>query len=144
MTQDLDNSFKAMAYDEGFHYPYILQWFMAHGWGNPPQKNWLPPIGVVIEDQGEPVAAAFLYRCPTRHGSHFSALEWLVRAPSLEVEKRDPVLRLLVETLLGMTAPGELVMTFINNKRLINLLESYQFSRSPELCYPMAWANKGG
>lgn len=51
---------KLVAFNELSHYPHMLLWWSERGFPSTPL--WLlPPAGLVLELQGQPVCAGFLY-----------------------------------------------------------------------------------
>jgi hypothetical protein len=58
-------------------YPMLLKWWQGHGWQGVPEAI-LPKLGVVWEDDGRPVAAAWLYM---DNSIGVCMLEWLVADP---------------------------------------------------------------
>ena len=58
-------------------YPLLMTWWKAHGWEGVPAAV-LPKLGMIIEADGRPIVAGFLYM---DNSVGVSMLEWVVSNP---------------------------------------------------------------
>lgn len=59
-------------------YPVVSEWWKAHGWPSVPQAM-LPKLGVMVERNGDPCLAGWLYM---DNSCGVSMLEWVVSNPA--------------------------------------------------------------
>ena len=71
----------------------VNTWAMAHGKEGLP-FHFLPPSGVIVEDGGEPVAAAWLYKCL---GVGVAFMEHVHTRPGLSLSRAREAIGLAVE-----------------------------------------------
>lgn len=73
-------------------YMEFVSWWEAHGWPAVPVVM-LPKCGVVVEAEGVPMAAAWLYLDASETGVCF--LSWVVTRPGLKAKKAAAVVAFL-------------------------------------------------
>ena len=59
-------------------YPMLARWWQAHGWPGVSQAI-LPKLGLILEDNGAPVVAGFVYM---DNSVGVAFLEWVVGSPN--------------------------------------------------------------
>lgn len=74
-------------------YDTVAGWWKAHNEGFPPQE-FLPGTGIVMEVEGKPVCAGFLYRTDSK----ICIFEWQACDPKAGKKERNVALDGLVDT----------------------------------------------
>lgn len=113
---------------EASDYPVVCAWWQARKW-TPMPLRYLPKNGHVAYDGGKLLAAAWLYldsTCP------LAWLDWLVTNPKNSPKESIKAIHAVIDTLtLTARAMGsEIMMTAVENKKLIKLYSEKGFKDS--------------
>lgn len=105
-------------------------WWEAHKWGAVPQ-DVLSPCAVIIEHEGKPLAAAWLYLA---NGVGISWMEWTVTNPSNTAKQSIIAITMLVDAIktVAKTLNYGVVMTTCRQASLGRLLEKSGFTKTDE------------
>jgi len=111
-------------------YPMLTRWWKAHGWPGV-SAAILPKLGLIIEDNGQPIVAGFVYM---DNSVGVAFLEWVVGAP--EATGRQIVAG--IGTLIDFAGKRVLeldygvLLTATNKEALIRLYEKNGFQKTDE------------
>lgn len=111
-------------------YAMLTRWWKAHGWPGV-SAAILPKLGLVIEDNGQPIVAGFVYM---DNSVGVAFLEWVVGAP--EATGRQIVAG--ISTLIDFAGKRVLeldygvLLTATNKEALIRLYEKNGFQKTDE------------
>lgn len=89
---------EARKFDISNDYDTISKWWRAHG-SYAPLPEHLPPNGIVVEKENQPVCAGFLYNTDAK----ICVIEFLVCDPSADKETRNEALDYLIKILRDMS-----------------------------------------
>jgi len=115
---------EARKFDLSSDYDILFKWWRAHG-SFPPKPEHLSPNGIVVEVDGIPVAAGFLYRTDSK----ICVFEFVVSDPEASKVNRHNALKTLIKIIqevakdLGYT----LIYTSINIEAYIRKLKDAGF-----------------
>ena len=107
-------------------YEMFVSWWDGHvGW-EAPLEHALPDSGFLVEGDGFPVVAGWLYRTD----SSIAWLEWIISNPQASKEERADALPILIERLTheARMLGFKIVFTSTNNKRLLAQYEEAGFA----------------
>lgn len=79
-------------------YRYLVKWWNQYEFGIVPKKC-LPPQGIVVEDNGQPICAGGLYRCVD---SNFAVMEWIVADKDANLKVTHKALNLCITNILQL------------------------------------------
>ena len=102
-----------------------------------PPKDFLPDNGtggVMIEDNGRPVIAGFIYQT----NSSGAFLEWIISSPNYRGrEKRDNALEFLISSLEAVVKEMgyKTIFAMVRNKKIINLRKKFGWNIDPKPNY---------
>ena len=113
-------------------YPTISWWWDVRDFTAIP-LSLLPPAGVIVEEDGKPIAACFLYLAPVREGQAAWA-EWAVTCPGLSPRKAKAALELVLEGIISCAKAvnAKFVFTSLRNRGLQKLYSKAGFIKSDE------------
>ena len=108
-------------------YDMVSEWWRAWGWPVIPPES-LPEYGVVVESDGQPVCAAWVYRTDT----NICLLEWFISDRRASKAKRKGSVELLIEggKQLGRALGYTKVFSNVRNQSLIKKLENSGMQRT--------------
>lgn len=109
-------------------YDTLAGWWPAHGWNAVPLAV-LPRCGVMIEqDDGTPMAAAFLYM--ENSGVGVAWMEWTVTSPQLTPRQSLLAITMLTQAVreVALELDYGVVMTTARQESLVRLLERNGFA----------------
>lgn len=109
-------------------YPTLSAWWAGHGW-QPVILEVLPRCGVLVEsDEGEPMAAAFLYM--ENSGVGVSWMEWTVTNPALASRQAYLAVVMLVQAAREVAKALDygVVITTARQDSLVRVLERNGFA----------------
>ena len=111
-------------------YPMIKSWWEAHGWDSVPVQA-LPKIGAIVEDDGESVAAAWLYM---DNSVGVCWMEWLVSNPEARPTRIVRAVSQIVEFLaqVGKDNNYGVMLTACRQDKLVALYERNGFTKTDE------------
>lgn len=113
----------------------ISPWYVAHGWEAPPDSSILPSTGIVVELDGEPIGAGFLYLT----NSPMALLEWLVTKPCLGRQGLR-VLEYLLEVIkVAATGLGVTKMIHLSKPKYARVFEKRLGFRATEEATILVW-----
>ena len=72
---------------------FIKKWWEAWPEWVSPADDFLPETGVVVENNGKPVVAGFIYLTNAK----VALLEWIISDPEYRENDRDSLIELLIE-----------------------------------------------
>jgi len=118
------NAVRARKFDISKDYDILSSWWRAHD-SFPPKREHLSPIGIVVEVEGKPVCAGFLYNTDSK----ICVFEFVVCDPEASKENRHDALNHLIETIQKLAKELEytLIYTSINIESYIKKLEKAGF-----------------
>jgi hypothetical protein len=120
-------------------YNMLSVWWNAHKWPPMPEQ-FLPPTGRVVEINGKPVCAGFLYKTD----SAFAWLEWLVSDPSSGKMERSQALDSLIAALISdAQALGfQAIHTSARHPGLIDRYQAHGFVLADSQMTNLTWVRK--
>lgn len=103
----------------------FTRWWDFWGWKDRVPENMLSDIGLVIEHEGVPICAGWLYLT----NSPMASIEWVVSNPKVDRSVRSEALDRLVESLILQAKEfnASIVMTSITNKSFMSRIEALGF-----------------
>lgn len=106
-------------------YNTIIEWGQKQGWPMMP-PSYYGIKGYITEQDGIPVAAAFVYR---DHGCPICILEWVIGNPDIEWEVRRDGINKVIDSCFewAKNDGAEVVLTMTKNKRLIEKYKEKEF-----------------
>jgi hypothetical protein len=121
------NKVRARKVDLSTDYDTIALWWKKHG-SYAPMRDHLPPIGIMVEKDREPICVGFLYNTDSK----ICVIEFIICDPEAEKELRDIALNHLIKTLRDIAL--ELEYTAIYNstgiKKFIGRLKEQGFKEA--------------
>lgn len=108
----------------------LMRWWKAHGWPGV-SKAILPKLGLIIENQGKPVVAGFLYM---DNSVGVAFLEWVVGAPDATGKEIVLGIGVLVD-FMGQRAKElnyGILITACRQEALVRLYEKNGFEKTDE------------
>jgi len=114
----------ARAFDLSKDYDILSSWWKAHQ-SFPPKREHLSNTGIVVEIEGKPVCAGFLYNTDSK----ICVFEFVVSDPFAKKQIRCDALNLLIETIKNIAKAREysLIYTSINIDAYIKKLKESGF-----------------
>jgi hypothetical protein len=100
-------------------YDMLYKWWKSHG-SFPPEPEHLSPTGLVVEVEGNPVTAGFLYNTDSK----ICVFEFVIADPDANKKVRAKALNFLIESMkvLAKNLGYSLIYTSIGIKPFINKL----------------------
>lgn len=128
-------------YDPDADRPMIQSWLDYHAGEAVPFPVLLPPLGVVVELDGEPSAALWCFECA---GVDMCWLELPVSRPGMSLDQVLSAFRFAIKAIVELAGKGWTIPTTYHNFRAVpnpvcsRLLERMGFTReSPNEYIPM-------
>jgi hypothetical protein len=106
------------------HYKILFDWWNGHADWSPLPQECLPKTGSIVFDGDTPICAGFLYRSD----SAFVMFEQIISDPKSHHLIRSRALDILIKDILSKTKKGEVVLTWVKNKRLLERYKAHGFS----------------
>ena len=115
---------KAKRFDLSKHYDIIQQWWINHG-SFPPEPEHLAPIGVMVEVEGKPICAGFLYNTDSK----ICVFEFVVCDPFASKNNRSKGLRHLIKRIKNLAEELDysLIYTSVGIQPYIKKLKEADF-----------------
>jgi len=110
-------------------YQMVCDWWMAHEWPPVPACT-LPKNGLVVEEDGKPLAAGFLYGTD----SDLCSIEWIVSNPEAPILARGVAVKKLVKSLteLGQKMGYGVIMGWLLSKSLMRVYSEEGYLKGDE------------
>lgn len=89
-------------------YNYLVKWWAQYEFGKVP-KECLPPDGIIIEENNEPVCAGGLYRCT---GTNFGFMEWIVVDKNTNFKIAHKALTLCIDNIIQLAKENNIQLIF--------------------------------
>jgi hypothetical protein len=114
---------KVRPWDREADYPLLKAWFEGNG-SLGPHPSQLPPLGVVVEEDGEPIAAVGAYQSL---GVGVAFPEWLITNPEIKPRKKLKAVITVMDALERMlVADGyDMHRAAIIDDRIANLAQKH-------------------
>ena len=93
-------------------YDTLVKWWADWEFGKVP-KECLPPEGIIIEDNGEPLCAGGLY---IGEGTQFGFMEWIVTDKQADSRKVHTALKLCIDSIMKLAKDRELKLVYTATK----------------------------
>ena len=100
-------------------YVLLCSWWLSWGW-SPPAVNMLPSTGYIVEVEGNPVLAGFLYQTDSALGW----VEWVIANPAFRLERRQALPVLLEAIAKEATRRG--IQALFTSSNHPGLIEGYK------------------
>jgi len=115
---------RARKFDLSKDYDILVSWWRAHD-SFPPNREHLSPIGIVVEVEGKPVCAGFLYNTDSK----ICVFEFVVSNPEATKDDRHKSLNYLIKTVqsLAKELKYTLIYTSVNIESYIKKLKNAGF-----------------
>lgn len=111
-------------------YKKIYDWWKGWGWkeGAIPLPIYLPPTGLIIENNGQDICSCFIYRTDTIWG----ILSWFLMNPKATKENRKGCLDFLIKeaTKTAYQMGFRILDVMIDKESMIKRLENHGFERA--------------
>ncbi len=116
---------KARIFDKASEYLEVVEWWKKHGWA-PVPVEYLPAIGIVIEDDKHKYCVGWLYLM----GAPIAWMEWIVTNPNAPAIRRAKALSVLVDTVLNIAKDSgvKVVFSSVKHEGLEGLYKKKGFS----------------
>ena len=95
-------------WDRDKDYDTLVKWWTDWEFGKVP-KECLPPEGIIIEDNGEPLCAGGLY---IGEGTQFGFMEWIVTDKQADSRKVHTALKLCIDSIMKLAKDRELKLVY--------------------------------
>lgn len=117
--------FKAIPYDEKIHYKIAVQWWKEHKWPNPPDKWELPPTGVVVMFNAEPISMTWIHR----GDGNACWMAWFISNRFAQRDIRNRSIDLLIDTCIEFVRGlgYKQLFTLSKHKRLLKRFAKKEF-----------------
>lgn len=104
-------------------YVLLVSWWTSWGWASPPPE-FLPETGYIVDVEGKPALAGFLYQT----GSKLGWVEFIIGNPAFKLERKQ-ALPVLLEALAAEAKRRgiQALFTSSNHPSLISGLEASGF-----------------
>ena len=79
-------------------YQYLVKWWNQYEFGVVPKKC-LPPQGIIVEVDNQPICAGGLYRCVD---SNFGVMEWIVANKEANLKVTHKALNLCIQEIIKL------------------------------------------
>ena len=99
-------------WDRDKDYDTLVKWWADWEFGKVP-KECLPPEGIIIEDNGEPLCAGGLY---IGEGTQFGFMEWIVTDKQADSRKVHTALKLCIDSIMKLAKDRELKLVYTATK----------------------------
>ena len=99
-------------WDRDKDYDTLVKWWTDWEFGKVP-KECLPPEGIIIEDNGEPLCAGGLY---IGEGTQFGFMEWIVTDKQADSRKVHTALKLCIDSIMKLAKDRELKLVYTATK----------------------------
>ena len=99
-------------WDRDKDYDILVKWWTDWEFGKVP-KECLPPEGIIIEDNGEPLCAGGLY---IGEGTQFGFMEWIVTDKQADSRKVHTALKLCIDSIMKLAKDRELKLVYTATK----------------------------
>ena len=99
-------------WDRDKDYDTLVKWWADWEFGKVP-KECLPPEGIIIEDNGEPLCAGGLY---IGEGTQFGFMEWIVTDKQVDNRKVHTALKLCIDSIMKLAKDRELKLVYTATK----------------------------
>jgi len=99
-------------WDRDKDYDTLVKWWADWEFGKVP-KECLPPEGIIIEDNGEPLCAGGLY---IGEGTQFGFMEWIVTDKQADSRKVHTALKLCIDSIMKLAKERELKLVYTATK----------------------------
>lgn len=126
-------------YNPDEHYEILKSWWDGHADWSPLPKECLPKTGTIVFDGDVPICAGFLYRSD----SAFVMFEQIISDPNSNPLIRSRALDVLIKDIMSKTKKGEVVLTWVKNKRLIERYKAHGFAVGDTGMYGLVKAGGG-
>ena len=93
-------------------YATLISWWEDHEFGSVP-CDLLPPLGVIVESDGKPIAAAGLYTCD---GTSFGFMDWVVVDPNAPMRISHKAITLCLDTIIKVAEDKGLKLMYTCTK----------------------------
>lgn len=105
-------------------YPLVCDWWTAWGWDCLP-LDALPRIGCVVESDGKPVGAAFLYQTD----SSIAIMDWYITSAEVRGKKRNGIIETAINFLsdAAQVLGFKSIISFARNRHLMKRMETSGF-----------------
>lgn len=130
MTYTVDNPFTVRLIDLEKDYPIVSQWWPAHGWPSVP-KEILPRLGLMVECNGTPCVAGWLYM---DNSIGVSMLEWTVSNPANNPRESYKAIQILVDVMRKEAVMNDygVMLTSTKHPALVRAYQKAGFAKSDE------------
>jgi hypothetical protein len=121
-------------------YPVLAPWWPAHGWPAVSQAI-LPKCGVIVEEEGKPLAVAWLYM---DNSVGVSMMEWTVTNPENSAKQSLSALKVLIGAvrMLAKEFDYGVMLTSVKQPSLCRLYERCGFQKTDEGMSHLVMATK--
>ena len=99
-------------WDRDKDYDTLVKWWTDWEFGKVP-KECLPPEGIIIEDNGEPLCAGGLY---IGEGTQFGFMEWIVTDKQADSRKVHTALKLCIDSIMKLAKDRKLKLVYTATK----------------------------
>ena len=99
-------------WDRDKDYDTLVKWWADWEFGKVP-KECLPPDGIVVEQEGEPVCAAGLY---IGVGTQFAFMEWIVTDKNAEQRLVHRCLKLCIDRIMELAKQKGMKLVYTSTK----------------------------
>jgi hypothetical protein len=100
-------------------YVLLCSWWLAWGWAAP-APAMLPPTGYIVEVEGKPVLAGFLYQADSALGW----VEWVIGNPAFRLERKQALPALLEA--IAVEAKRRGIQALFTSSNHPGLIEGYK------------------